>query len=287
MSRIAVVTDSTANLTEDLVADLEISLIPLNVHWGEDTFLDGVTLDAPSFYQRLQTRKDFPMTSQPSVGDFIRFFQDVAERFQTDTIFGVFISAALSGTLSSALQARNELPDLHIELVDSRSVSMGLGFQALTAARAAQSGADLAEVLSQVARVRASTEVFIALDTLEYLHRGGRIGGAARLVGTMLNFKPLLTVEDGKIASLGKERSRRKSLQNLVDLAEVRLAGRPPAELALMHAEADEDVDYLLELLRERLDLRRVHRGLLTPVLGTHGGPNAIGMVFYPQNGTR
>ncbi|MDX9955005.1 MAG: DegV family protein [Anaerolineae bacterium] len=283
MGRIAVVTDSTADLTPELAQAHDLSIIPLNVHWGEETYLDGVTLDIPTFYRMLQERKDFPMTSQPSVGDFMTFFQQVAERYQADTIVGVFLSSLLSGTLASAIQAKAELPDLRIELHDSRSVSMGVGFQALVAARANQAGASVEEILQTVAKVRSRMELLIALNTLEYLHRGGRIGGAARLLGTLLNFKPMLTMEGGKIDALGKARSRRKSLEALVAEALKRLAGRHPAELAVMHTPGDPDIPQLLDMINEQIRPQEITTGFLSPVLGTHGGPSAIGLIFYTE----
>lgn len=284
MGRIAVVTDSTANLTPELAQAHDISVIPLNVHWGEETYLDGITLDIPTFYRMLQERKDFPMTSQPSVGDFMTFFRQVAERYEADTIVGVFLSSLLSGTLASAIQAKAELPELRIELHDSRSVSMGVGFQALVAARANQAGASVEEILHATAKVRSRMELLIALNTLEYLHRGGRIGGAARLLGTLLNFKPMLTMEGGKIDALGKARSRRKSLESLVAEALKRLAGRRPVELAVMHTPEDPDISLLLDMIKEQLQPQQITTGLLSPVLGTHGGPGAIGLVFYTES---
>ncbi|OQA21699.1 MAG: DegV domain-containing protein [Chloroflexi bacterium ADurb.Bin360] len=284
MGRIAVVTDSTANLTPELAQAHDISVIPLNVHWGEETYLDGITLDIPTFYRMLQERKDFPMTSQPSVGDFMTFFRQVAERYEADTIVGVFLSSLLSGTLASAIQAKAELPELRIELHDSRSVSMGVGFQALVAARANQAGASVEEILHATAKVRSRMELLIALNTLEYLHRGGRIGGAARLLGTLLNFKPMLTMEGGKIDALGKARSRRKSLESLVAEALKRLAGRRPVELAVMHTPEDPDISLLLDMVKEQLQPQQITTGLLSPVLGTHGGPGAIGLVFYTES---
>ncbi len=283
MGRIAIVTDSTADLTPELAQAHDISVIPLNVHWGEETYLDGVTLDIPTFYSMLQTRQDFPMTSQPSVGDFMTFFRHVAERYQADTIVGVFLSSLLSGTLASAIQAKAEMPELHIELHDSRSVSMGVGFQALAAARANQAGASTEEILQAATKVRTRMELLIALNTLEYLHRGGRIGGAARLLGTLLNFKPMLTMEGGKIDALGKARSRRKSLEALVAEAQKRLAGRQPAELAVMHTPGDADVPQLLDMINKQLQPQRLYTGLLSPVLGTHGGPSSIGLMFYTE----
>lgn len=281
MSRVAVVTDSTANLPADLLAELNIATIPLRMHWSGETYLDGVTLSTETFYRWLRERRDFPTTSQPSVGDFVKFFRNVAEQQQTDTMVGVFISSELSGTFASATQARSELPDLQIELVDSRSASMGTGFQALVAARAARLGASPAEVLAQVAHVRETVQVLFVVDTLEFLHRGGRIGGAARFLGTALNLKPLLTVEDGRVEALEKVRSRRKSLQRLVELAAERLGGRPMGEVAVLDVDAREEADEVISQVVEQLNPRRVYRTAITPVIGAHTGPGAVGLIFY------
>lgn len=281
MSRVAVVTDSTANLPADLLAELNIATIPLRIHWSGETYLDGVTLSAETFYRWLRERRDFPTTSQPSVGDFVKFFRNVAEQQQTDTMVGVFISSELSGTFASATQARSELPDLQIELVDSRSASMGTGFQALVAARAARLGASPAEVLAQVEHVRETVQVLFVVDTLEFLHRGGRIGGAARFLGTALNLKPLLTMEKGRVEALEKVRSRRKSLQRLVELAAERLGGRPMGEVAVLDVDAREEADEVISQVVEQLNPRRVYRTAITPVIGAHTGPGAVGLIFY------
>ncbi|MFN2282854.1 MAG: DegV family protein, partial [Anaerolineae bacterium] len=209
MDRFVVVTDSTANLPPELVSEYDIPMIPLTVHWGEETYLDGVTLDASTFYKWLQEREAFPTTSQPSPGAFIEFFLSVAKKHETKNILGIFISAELSGTLASAIQAKNELPNLNIELIDSRSTSMGLGMQVLTAIRAEREGQPLEVAIEQVQHVRDNMNIIFAVDTLEYLHRGGRIGGAARLLGTALNLKPVLQIEDGKVMPLEKVRMRR------------------------------------------------------------------------------
>lgn len=281
MSRVAVVTDSTANLPADLLTELNITTIPLRIHWSGETYLDGITLSTETFYRWLRERRDFPTTSQPSVGDFVKFFRHIAEQQQTDTLVGVFVSSELSGTFASATQACSELPDLQITLVDSRSASMGTGFQALVAARAARLGASQAEVLAQVEHVRETAQVLFVVDTLEFLHRGGRIGGAARFLGTALNLKPLLTVENGRVEALEKVRSRRKSLQRLVELAAERLGGRPMDEVAVLDVDAREEADEVISQVVEQLSPRRVYRMAITPVIGVHTGPGAIGLIFY------
>lgn len=281
MDRYVVVTDSTANLPEALVAEYDIPIIPLTVHWDGQDYVDGVTLDAHTFYQWLQERSSFPTTSQPSPGAFMEFFQQVAEKHETTHIIGVFISAELSGTLASAIQAKAQLPDLDIALVDSRSVSMGLGFQVLVAARAAQEGLDGDAILARVHQARDNMNVVFAVDTLEYLHRGGRIGGAARLLGTALSLKPVLNIESGKVMPLEKVRKRRKSLERVVEIVEERLAGRVPTEAAIIHAEAGDDAALLETWVAERLKPGNLYSAVLTPVVGTHGGPGTVGVAFY------
>jgi DegV family protein with EDD domain len=287
MTRFAVVTDSTSNLAPELAEEYGIPVIPLNVHWGDESYLDGITLDPKTFYRWLRERRDFPKTSQPSAGAFMDFFKQEAERAETDTILGIFISEQLSGTLASAWQARSvlseERPDLRIEIVDSRSVSMGLGLQVLEAQRAAQAGKTVEEAMVDVQRCYETMQVIFAVDSLEWLHRGGRIGGAARLLGSALNLKPVLTVTEGRVEALEKVRSRGKSVRRIVDIAKERLQGRRPAELAIIHAEAADEVPAFQEMIMQELNPEKVHIRALTPVVGTHGGPGTVGMAFYTK----
>lgn len=284
MGKIVVVTDSTANLSTELIQEYAIPVIPLKVHWNGETYLDGVTLGPDMFYHMLKTRPQLPTTSQPSAGEFIEFFRRVAKDYQADTILGVFISSEMSGTLYSAAQAQAELRnELHIELIDSRFTSMGTGFQAMVAARAVREGADLDEVMHRVLMVRAKTELIFVVDTLEYLHKGGRIGGAARLLGTALNLKPILTVDNGRVEALEKVRSRKKSLQRMIELAEERLAGRRPAELSVIYTEMTEEIQQIIAEVNTRLRPVHLYTTVLTPVVGVHTGPNAVGLIFYPE----
>lgn len=281
MERYVVVTDSTANLPPELAEVYAVPEIPLTVHWDGEDYVDGVTLDAHTFYSWLQERSSFPTTSQPSPGAFIEFFQKVSEEYQTKNIIGVFISSDLSGTLASAVQAKAQLPDLEISLVDSRFVSMGHGFQVMAAVDAVREGLALDAILERIRQVRDSMSVVFAVDTLEYLHRGGRIGGAARLLGTALSLKPVLQIASGKVMPLEKVRKRRKSLQRVVEIAAERLEGRTPTGVAIIHAEAGDDVALVEHLVKARLGLDHVHKSVLTPVVGTHGGPGTLGLAFY------
>lgn len=282
MSNIVVVTDSTSNLPPDLVSEQGIPVIPLKVHWGDETYVDGVTLHPEQFYRWLQERNDFPTTSQPSAGEFIEFFKSVADQSTSPvTILGIFISAELSGTLLSATQAEAMLPDLDIHLVDSRSVSLGLGFQVLAAQQAVREGASLDATLARVQRVRESTTLIFTVDTLEYLHRGGRIGGAARLLGSALNLKPLLTIEEGRVEVLEKIRSRRKAIQRMITLAEESLGAEPPVAAGVIDVDAAETAEHVVSEVMTRLRPRRLYRSWVTPVVGGHAGPGTVGLGFH------
>jgi DegV family protein with EDD domain len=289
MKQFAVVTDSTANLSPGPAEELGIPVIPLNIHWGEETYLDGVTLDVPTFYQMLQERSDMPKTSQPSAGAFIEFFTATAEKQNVDAVLAILISAELSGTMASALQARSYLaeshPDLRIELVNSNSVSMGLGLQVLVAQRIAEAGKSIDKAIKAVRQCQEASHLIFAVDTLEFLHRGGRIGGAARMLGSALNLKPVLAIEGGRVEALEKVRSRNKSLRRVVQIAEERLAGRRPAELSIVHAEAQSDLQAFTEMVVEHLKPERMFTRTLSPVLGAHGGPGTIGVGFYTDDG--
>ncbi|MBN1954889.1 MAG: DegV family protein [Anaerolineae bacterium] len=281
VQRIAVVTDSTADLPPDVQEKLDIPIIPLTVLWGGASLKDGVDIDALTFYQRLQVDKDLPTTSQPSAGEFVDFFRRVAEEKGVDTIVGVFLSSALSGTVSSAKMAQEMLTDLHIEVVDSLSASMGLGFQAMAAAEAAQNGASVEDVLEEIHRVRYRHHVLFLVDTLEFLHRGGRIGGARRFLGTALRVKPLLHLLDGKIEPLEQVRTKKRAIQRLLEVAVERKGSARVVCAAAIHAHAPEEGWLLQEEAQGLLQPQGSYLSTVSPVLGTHTGPGALGLILY------
>ncbi|MBN1810716.1 MAG: DegV family protein [Anaerolineae bacterium] len=278
--KIVVVTDSTAYIPEAALGDSDIPVIPLWLIWGDERFRDGVDIDPPTFYGRLPESKVFPTTSQPSVGEFVDFFQQAGEG--AEAIVGVFISSKLSGTVASALAAKIQLPDLDVRVVDSLSTSMGLGFGALAAARAAAAGKSVDEVVAAAEKVREGMDVMFAVDTLEYLYRGGRIGGAKRLLGTALNLKPLLYLENGRIEALASVRTKRKAVARMLDVAEERLAGKRMAEVAVLDVDTPTEGYSVAEMVKERFGMPVVYRTTVSPAIGTHAGPGTVGICFYP-----
>jgi DegV family protein with EDD domain len=269
--KIAVVTDSTAYIPPEALGDLNIPVIPLWVLWDDERFRDGVDIDPSAFYRRLQTGTSFPTTSQPSAGEFVDFFRRVADEAQTDTIVGIYVTSKLSGTMASAEAAQTQLPELNITNIDSLLTSMAQGFIALAAARVAADGGSLEEVVAAAQKVQEEMSLLFTVDTLEYLHRGGRIGGAKRLLGTALSIKPLLHIEEGVVKPLVQVRTKRKALARMLDITEERLGDRRMAGNAVA------------EQVKERFDISPVYRTVLSPVIGTHGGPGTVGIAFYPE----
>jgi DegV family protein with EDD domain len=279
--RIAVVTDSSAYIPEEALGGFTIPVIPLWLLWGDERFRDGVDIDPPTFYRRLRGARVFPTTSQPSAGEFVDFFRQASA--DADAIVGVFISSELSGTVPNALAALTQLPELTIRVVDSLSTSMGLGFVALAAARAAAAGQSVDEVVAAAEDMRDRVHVLFAVDTLEYLYRGGRIGGAKRLLGTALNIKPLLHLEDGRVEPLAQVRTKRKAVAQMLDEARERLDGERMAEAAVIDVDSSEEGDAIAERVKERFGVSKVFRTAVSPVIGAHAGPGTVGIGFYAE----
>ncbi len=278
MSKVAIVTDSSPYIPEDLIKDNGIHVVPLTVIWGEENFYDGVDITPVEFYKRLETAKIMPSTSQPSVADFEVLFRSLHQ--QGYDILAVLISEVLSGTISSATQAKKMLPEANIEIVNSRSLAMALGFQVLAAARAANQGASLQECKRLALDAREKTGVIFVLDTLEFLHRGGRIGGAKRFVGTLLNIKPVLAIQDGLVTPVDSVRTQNKALNRIVELIEERTQGKKNIRLATLHANNAETARYVLDLALERIPAVEQIFSEVSPVIGTHAGPGAVGLAY-------
>ena len=279
MSKVAIVTDSTAYLPEDLVSAYNITVVPLVVIWGEETLLDNVDIGPEEFYSRLATAKVMPSTSQAT----IKAFADVFEKLHGEgyEILTLVISAALSGTMDSATQAMKMVPDAKVELVDSKLTSVPLAFMALSTARAAKRGASLAKCKEIAEAIRDHSEVFFAVDTLEFLHRGGRIGGASRFLGTALNLKPILYLEEGKIEALEKVRTSKRAHKRLIELLKDRMDGQSPINLVgVVGAAADKSMTRLMADIKENFQPKEVMMADLSPVIGTHTGPGTVGVAY-------
>jgi DegV family protein with EDD domain len=280
MTKIAVVTDSTAYIPDDILKKYAINVIPLTIIWENETFLDGVDIQPGDFYKRLSTAKVMPTTSQVTLIAMQSLFQDLIK--QGFDILGIFISSKFSGTVESALQAREALPQAagKIAIVDSLTTTMAMGWPVITAARAAQAGENLGSCLRVAENARDHSGVLFVVDTLEFLRRGGRIGGAQALLGTALNLKPVLEMQNGRIESVEKVRTKRKALERLMDLASERIDNRVPLRLATVHANAEAEAMSLLESARARLNPIETLCCPLSPVVGTHAGPGTVALTY-------
>ena len=282
-SRVAVVTDSTACIPSEALQGLDIPVIPLWLIWDDDRYRDGVDIAPEAFYRLLQERDTIPSTSQPSVGEFVDFYRQVAAKKHTDTIVGIFISSKISGTVASAEAAAAELPELNIKIIDSFSTSMGLGFLALAAVREAARGGSASAVIEAANDVRQRLTVLFTVDTLEYLHKGGRIGGAKRFLGTMLNIKPLLHLNDGCVEPMCQIRTKQRALAEMLDRAEERLNGKAMGELAVIDVGCREESKRLAAVAKARFGVSEVYLAPISPVIGTHAGPGTVGVGFYAR----
>lgn len=280
--KVAIVVDSTAFIPPDLIEKYDIHVIPMILNWEGQSYLDNVDITPEGFYSRLQTAKEMPTTSQPSAGEFHEFFSTLAESYES--ILAVLISEPLSGTLASARAARDMMPDFPIEIVDSRSTVMGLGFMVLAAAKAVANGADYKEAAEAARALKDKMRIIFVVDTLEFLHRGGRIGGAKRFVGSMLSIKPLLHIEDGKVEPLASVRTKRKAINHMLDLAAEEMAGKSNVHAVVMNAVAAEEAAQVAEEVKRRINPVELYITELSPVIGTHTGPGTIGLIYYAES---
>ena len=278
MAKVAIVTDTTATIPQDVIDEYDIQLVPQVLIWGEETLEDGIDIQPSEFYERLVKDKIHPTTSQVTPASFIRVFDRLLDR--GDEILAILISKKLSGSIESAIQAKALHPGAPIEIVDSESVAMGLGFQVLTAARAAREGATLEECKALAIESIPHTGVVFALDTLEFLHRGGRIGGGTRFLGTALNLKPIMEIRDGRVEPIDRVRTRKKSLNRVLNLVAEQIAGRSPVRIASLHAAAEEEARILLDEAVARFDPVETYFTEVSPVVGTHAGPGTLGIAY-------
>lgn len=280
MSKIAVVTDSTTYMPPELVKKYNISIAPQVLIWGDETYKDGVDIGSQEFFSRLRTAKVLATTSQVAVISFQEIFQDLVEKGYD--VLAVLISSKLSGTVQSALQAKDLMSSARekVNVVDSQSVAMALGFQVLAVARALEDGASLKDAIALAERSHENTGVFFAVDTLEFLHRGGRIGGAQRFIGTMLNMKPILAIQDGRVEGVERIRTKAKALDRVLELTTEKIAGRTPVRLATLHADAADEARALLTRAEQALHPVESLFTEVSPAVGNHTGPGTVGLAF-------
>lgn len=280
---VAIVTDSTSDIPADLAAERGITVVPLNIHFGEDVFQDNIDISTDEFMRRMAGSDKLPTTSQPSVGLFEESFERVARETGLTDILCITISSKLSGTYQSATIAAQNLSDrLRITVIDSATGSYGLGFMVLEAADQADKGAHLETIAASMRDDLDRYHVVFFVETLEHLHRGGRIGKATQLVGTMLQLKPLLRVDAGQIVPFERTRTRRKAIRALEEFArEV----HNPERLAVLYNTTPDDAHQLAETVSTITPENDVSIIQLGPVIATHLGPDVLGIIVKESPG--
>lgn len=279
MGNVRIVVDSTSDLPKELREKLAIEMVPLKVHFGNETYLDSITMTSQEFFVKLAAAKEMPTTSQPSPVDFVEVYKSLLEEPDT-AIISIHLSAAFSGTYQSAVLAKSLLGgNENIRIVDSRSASLGVGMLAVAAAEAAMNGADVDGCLAAIERAKERTQLYFLVDTLEYLHRNGRIGKASAVFGSLLNIKPILSIdpEEGVIFPVDKIRGSRKAMNRIGELLKERY-GSEPVEVMFVHANAPDSAEEFSDLIRSQLDVRKTAVYELGPVIGTHVGPGTLGL---------
>lgn len=272
---VRVVTDSACDLSDELAVELGIKIVPLTIRFGTEELVDREELTTAQFWDRLRTSDTLPETAAPSAGAFERAFRELAGE-GADAIVCINLSSRLSATMQAAqLAAKAAADSVAVEVIDSESASMGLGNLCVSSARLAGSGADLSTVVADALDRRERTRLYGTLDTLEFLKKGGRVGNARALLGSMLSIKPIVEVRDGVVEEGGKVRTRSKALQFLVE----RVKEGPIEDLAVLQGSCD-DTDQLLDALDPIVPRDRILVGEIGPVIGTHAGPGVIGVTY-------
>ena len=278
MKRVKVVADTTADIPSDLAKELGIRVVPYCIQFGTETFYEGQDLSREEFHRRIAAGV-FPKTSQPPIGKFVEVFQELAR--EASAIICVTLTSAHSGGYGAAMAAKEMVPGVPIEVVDSRAISMGSGFLAVTAARAAAMGKSLGEIMPTVLSMRDRLHHYIAVDTLKYLQMGGRVSAFQSMLAAVLSVKPILYVKDGVLLPCERVRTRVRSLERIVEITETALGTLLPVRIAVLHDQAAEECRQVLEALKSKLDVRESFMGDLSLALTAHSGPGMVGVVGY------
>jgi DegV family protein with EDD domain len=272
-----IVTDSTSDIPADFVRELDITVVPAHVIFGNESYDDGVTISRDEFYQRLAASKDLPTTASPSAGEFAEVYQRLGGE-----IISIHLAAKLSGVLNTVHAATQLVPDLNVTLFDSTSLAMGLGWQVIAAARAAQSGQSVAQIMQLLENVRSRVRVYAGLDTLEYVRRSGRVSWARAKFGQLLHIKPIVEVRDGVVSQLERVRTRRNLLARLKELAHEL---GPLESLAVQHTRAYDAARAMADELAAVLPIQQpIVVCEATTTIGTHIGPNGLGIIAVKAN---
>ena len=287
MGKVAVVTDSMACIPAELVEAYGIHIIPVYVVFGQKVFRDGVDLTPTQFYRMLRKTEVMPSTATFSVGECLELYTELSQ--DAEAIVAIFISKEFSATVETALEAKSLLTEgeerspVPIRVIDSRTTAMAQGFVALAAARAAAEGRSLSEIIRKAEDVICRVSLMAVVDTFEYLRRSGRVPAIAAIMGSMLQIKPIISVEGGRAEVLDRPRTKAKAVRRMLEIMEGRV-GSNPVHVAVLHGDALEEAERLRGEVASRFDCVELLITELSPVLGAHAGPGVLGMAFWAES---
>jgi DegV family protein with EDD domain len=276
--KIAVVTDSVACVPQELVERYDIHVVPFHVVWDGQVYTDGVDMSAGDFYRLFRQNKAYPTTSQPSLADFVRLFTRLSG--EVEGIVCIHVPEELTGVVNVAQMAAREAASVPVRVVDSRTATMSQGFIVLEAAKVAAAGGTLDEVVAATEAMILRVKFFATLDDLKHLHRGGRIGEAATLLGSKLKINPILSLGEGRVRVLGVARTRDKAVEKMLEML-AQEAGERPIHVSVFHGDALKEAERVAEEVQTRFNCVEFSITEFTPVMGAHTGPGVIGIAFY------
>ncbi|MFC0274350.1 DegV family protein [Metabacillus herbersteinensis] len=280
MRKVKIVTDSTIDISHEVIEEYEITIVPLSITIDGNTYIDGVDIAADEFMKKMKDAKELPKSSQPPVGQFVHVYDQLAE--DGSVIISIHMTAGMSGTVSSAESAA-QMTDADVTVIDSRYISKALSFQVIEAAKMAQQGASKKEILARVEEIRTKSSLFITVDTLENLVKGGRIGRGKALIGSLLNIKPIASLQDGVYTPVAKVRSHSQIVNYLSNQFAEDVKGKTVKAVGIAHADALELASKMKKAVLQISPNCHVDISFTTPVISTHTGPGAIGFMYFAE----
>jgi DegV family protein with EDD domain len=282
MSKIAIVTDSTSDIPKDLLGENVITSIPLSVIFREATYLDdGIQITNEDFYKKLKTEENLPTTTQPTPKDFVEMYTSLLKEY--DSILSIHISNKMSGTINSAELAKQQMPDADIKIFDSELVHMPLGFMVLAAAEMVKDGKSMDEIVEVLEELKSKIKILFVPSTLEYLKKGGRIGKAKGLIASLLEIKPILTINAGEVSQYKTTRRWNQAKIELINSMETMITEPDKLTVSIGDSDAVEDAREMEDRIEERFSPKKIIRVKIGAVVGTHLGPGGIGITFYEE----
>jgi DegV family protein with EDD domain len=276
---IKLVVDSTCNLPEDIIKKYDIRVAPISIQFNAETYEEGIEIEQELFYSKIEELGIIPTTAQPTPAWFSKFYQEISA--EGHSILVITITSKHSGTYDSAILAKTMVPNADVEVFDSLSISLGTGFMILEAARMIEAGENLQAILSRLEEIRARGSLVFTPATLKYLQMSGRVGMLKAALGSVLDLKPIITLEDGALAVKENVRTRGKSIARILDLIEEAVGTSEPINLGLFHANVEEEGHELLKLVQNRFNINEVLFADLVSSLAVHGGPGILALTAY------